>query len=432
MQDNPTIRASLTPRSSQTTRASLMSSFPPPTEGQVTLANWRTAPFNRWSFHHVREIVPSADIPHDPARVWPLGARGGSLEALRIGVPDGANSGLDPGLDPGLDSGLDFGLDDFLAATGTDGIVVLHRGAIVLERYANGMNERSPHILMSVTKSMLGLLAAVLSAQGALDVDRLAVDYVPELRETAWAGARVGQLLDMRTAVAFDEDYLATSGPIVAYRKATGWNPLEPGERASDLRSFFSTLTQSNGPHGGKFSYVSPNTDLLGWIIERAAGRRYSDLMSELVWQPMGAAEPACITVDRLGAPRCAGGMCTTTRDLARVGQLIVEGGARGARQVVPTAWIEDITRNGDTEAWNAGSFVPYFPGAAMHYRDKWYVERGAAPLLFGLGIHGQNLFIDRKREIVIAKHSSQASPLDADLIALTSRFVSEVRKALS
>lgn len=412
MQDNPTMRASL------------MSGFPPPAEGQVTLANWRTAPFNRWAFHHVREIVPSADIPHDPARVRPLGTRGGGLDALRIGMPDGASAGLD--------STPDLGLDDFLAATGTDGIVVLHRGAIVLERYANGMTERSPHILMSVTKSMLGLLAAVLAAQGALDIDRLAVDYVPELRETAWAGARVGQLLDMRTAVAFDEDYLATSGPIVAYRKATGWNPLEPGDRATDLRSFLLTLTQSTGPHGGKFSYVSPNTDLLGWIIERAAGRRYSDLMSELVWQPMGAAEPAYITVDRLGAPRCAGGMCTTTRDLARIGQLVVEGGARGARQVVPAAWIEDITFNGDAEAWNAGSFVPYFPGAAMHYRNKWYVERGAAPLLFGLGIHGQNLFIDAKREIVIAKHSSQAAPLDAGLIALTGRFVSEVRKALS
>ncbi|MFO1083001.1 MAG: serine hydrolase [Reyranellaceae bacterium] len=409
MQDNPTMRTSQTPR------ASLMSGFPPPAEGQVTLANWRTAPFNRWAFHHVREIVPSADIAHDPARVRPL-TRGGGLEALRIGLPEGASAGL----------------DDFLAATGTDGIVILHRGAIVLERYANGMNERSPHILMSVTKSLLGLLAAVLSAQGVLEIGRLAVDYVPELGETAWAGATVGQLLDMRTAVAFDEDYLATSGPIVEYRKATGWNPLEPGERASDLRSFFSTLTQSNGPHGGKFSYVSPNTDLLGWIIERAAGRRYSDLMSELVWQPMGAAEPAYITVDRLGAPRCAGGMCTTTRDLARVGQLVVEVGARGTRQVVPAAWIEDITRNGDAEAWNAGSFVPYFPGAAMHYRDKWYVERGEAPLLFGLGIHGQNLFVDRKREIVIAKHSSQAAPLDAGLIASTSRFVSEVRKALS
>ena len=412
MQDNPTMRESL------------MSAFPPPPSGQVTLANWRTAPFNRWAFHHVREIVPSADIPHDPAHVRPLARGASGLEALRIGPPDGASASRDVG--------LDLGLDDFLAATSTDGIVVLHRGAIVLERYANGMTERSPHILMSVSKSMLGLLAAVLAAQGALDIDRLAVEYVPELRQTAWAGAAVGQLLDMRTAVAFDEDYLATSGPIVAYRKATGWNPLAPGERPTDLRSFFSTLTQSTGPHGGKFSYVSPNTDLLGWIIERAAGRRYSDLMSELVWQPMGAAEPACITVDRLGAPRCAGGMCTTTRDLARVGQLLVEGGARGGRQVVPAAWIEDITRNGDAEAWNAGSFVPYFPGAAMHYRDKWYVERGAAPLLFGLGIHGQNLFIDARREIVIATHSSQASPLDAGLIALTGRFVSEVRKALS
>ncbi|MFO1163047.1 MAG: serine hydrolase [Reyranellaceae bacterium] len=403
MQDNPTMPASL------------MSGFPPPPSGQVTLANWRTAPFNRWAFHHVREIVPSADIAHDPAHVRPL-TRGGGLEALRIGGPDGTSAGL----------------DDFLEATGTDGIVVLHRGAIVLERYANGMNERSPHILMSVSKSMLGLLAAVLAAQGTLDVGRLAVDYVPELRATAWAGSRVGQLLDMRTALAFDEDYLATSGPIVEYRKATGWNPLGPGEPPTDLRSFLCTLTQADGTHGGKFSYVSPNTDLLGWIIERAAGRRYSDLMSELVWQPMGAAEPASITVDRLGAPRCAGGMCTTTRDLARVGQLIVEGGARGTRQVVPTAWIADITQNGDAEAWNAGSFVPYFPGAAMHYRDKWYVERGAAPLLFGLGIHGQNLFIDAKREIVIAKHSSQASPLDAGLIASTGRFVSAIRKALS
>ena len=412
MQDNPT------------TRPSLMSAFPPPPSGQVTLANWRTAPFNRWSFHHVREIVPSADIPHDPARIRPLTRGAGGLESLRIGPPDGAGASLG--------SGPVLGFDDFLAATGTDGIVVLHRGAIVLERYANGMTERSPHILMSVSKSMLGLLAAVLTAQGALDADRLAVDYVPELRETAWAGARVGQLLDMRTAVAFDEDYLATTGPIVAYRKSTGWNPLEPGEPATDLRSFFYTLTQTNGPHGGKFSYVSPNTDLLGWIIERAAGRRYSDLMSELVWQPMGAAEPAYITVDRLGAPRCAGGMCTTTRDLARVGQLLVEGGARGARQVVPATWIEDITRNGDAEAWNAGSFVPYFPGAAMHYRDQWYVERGVAPVLFGLGIHGQNLFIDAKREIVIARHSSQASPLDASLIASTGHFVSEVRKALS
>src|SRR5437762_12985417 len=145
----------------------------------------------------------------------------------------------------------------------------------------------------------------------------------------------------MRAGVAFDEDYLATSGPIVAYRKATNWVPLDPGEVPSDLRSFFRTMTERDGPHGGRFHYVSPNTDLLGWVIERATGRRYPDLISELIWKPMGAGGSAYITVDRLGAPRCAGGLCATVRDLARVGQLIVQGGACGRGAIIPEGWLD-------------------------------------------------------------------------------------------
>ncbi len=163
--------------------------------------------------------------------------------------------------------------------------------------------------------------------------------------------------------------------------------------------------------------------------VEGAAGRRYADLMSELLWRPMGAAHSAYITVDRLGAPRCAGGLCTTAMDLARVGQLLVAGGKRGERQVVPAGWIEDIERNGAPEAWEAGSFGPFYPGRTMHYRAKWYVEQGNQPLLFGMGIHGQNLFVDRGRQLVIAKFSSQAPPLDAGLIQLTSRAVDAIRQ---
>jgi hypothetical protein len=152
-------------------------------------------------------------------------------------------------------------------------------------------------------------------------------DVIPEVAGTAYQGATIRHLLDMRAGVAFDEDYLATSGPIVAYRKAANWNPLEPDDTPSDLRSFYREMTKSAGPHGGPFNYVSPNTDLLGWVIERATGERYADLMAELLWKPMGAARSAYITVDRLGAPRCAGGVCTTVRDLARVGQLMVDAG---------------------------------------------------------------------------------------------------------
>src|SRR5262249_24823042 len=196
----------------------------------------------------------------------------------------------------------DLALDQALTDTCTDALIVLHKGSIVLERYCNGMTQRSPHILMSVSKSMLGLVAGVLVGEGVLDGSRLVTEIIPELKASAWAGATVMHLLDMRTGVAFNEDYSATSGAIIAYRKAAGWNPLGPGEQASDLRSFFQDLRAADGPHGGRFCYVSPNTDLLGWVLERSSGKRYADLVSEHLWQPMGAAESAYITADRLGA----------------------------------------------------------------------------------------------------------------------------------
>jgi CubicO group peptidase (beta-lactamase class C family) len=394
----------------------LMQGFPPPPEGQVTLGNWRTAPFNRWAFHHVRELIPTADIPNDPGRTWSLPAAAADPGRLCIG--------------DGHDRSLSFA--EFLDRTDTDGLVVLHRGRVVFEHYAHGMTADSPHILMSVSKSLLGLLAGALVASGELDPERPVTDVVPEVAATAYRGATIRHLLDMRAAVAFDEDYLATSGPIVAYRKAAGWNPSEPGEPPTDLRSFFRELTKSAGAHGGPFNYVSPNTDLLGWVIERATGRRYADLVSERLWKPLGAARSAYITVDRLGAPRCAGGVCTTVRDLALVGRLIVEGGARGGASIVPERWIEDIERHGDPDAWNAGSFTAYYPGLPIHYRSQWYVLRGDPPLLFALGIHGQNLFVDRRHEIVIAKVSSQARPLDPERIALTMRAVAAIRQFLA
>jgi len=91
-----------------------------------------------------------------------------------------------------------------------------------LERYFNGMTERSPHIFMSISKSMLGLLAGILAGRQALDLSRPVADIIPELKTTAWVGATVMQLLDMRTGVAFNEDYQATSGPMlpIAGRRA--------------------------------------------------------------------------------------------------------------------------------------------------------------------------------------------------------------------
>ena len=368
---------------------------------QVTLANWRAAPFNRWAFHHVRELIPTADIPNDPRRVRDLPAEKGTLQVR-----------IDP------DSGEAMGIEDFLRETDTDGMAIVHRGRLVFEHYANGLSDEAPHILMSVSKSMLGLLIHELG----LDTARAVTDFLPEMKSTAYRDAKLRDLLDMRAGIVWDENYLATSGPIVEYRKATGWNPLGPGESPSDLKSFYANLRET-APHGGPVHYVSPNSDLLGLVVERAGGEPYAKLMSARVWKKAGAERSAYITVDRLGAPRCAGGMCTTLRDLARVGQWLVEERA---------AFLQEVETGGDPKAWSAGDLAPVFRGLPMRYRSQWYVLEGEAPLVFGWGIHGQHLFIDRKNEIVVARFASQALPVDPARITLMLRAVSEIRKCLA
>ena len=390
----------------------MMSQFPNVSNEQVTLANWRTPPFNQWAFQHVREIVPSANIQNDPSQKQNPCREDYDFSSLVI-----ESEGQRP-----------LTHDEFLKKTDTDGLVILKNSKIIEERYFKGMKQDTPHILMSVSKSILGLLSGILIEQKIFTDNDKVCAILPELGSTAYKEATIRDLLDMRTGVAFVEDYLATSGLMIDYRKATNWNPLEGNESPSDLRSFYGLLDKKNHPDGQQFNYVSPNSDLLGWIIERSTGERFSDLLSDLLWKPLGAIMPSYITVDRLGAPRVAGGLCTTAIDLALVGQLFLDNGAANGQQILPESWLQDIQSNGSKEAWVNGNFIDYFPKMDMHYRSKWYVDYGSSnssgDLIFGLGVHGQNLFINPEKRIIVAKFSSQSSPLDPNLIPLTCKWV--------
>ena len=379
-----------------------MQKFPADTDNQVTLANWRQSPFSQWAFHHVREIIPSADIANNPENIWSLEENPVNLGGVSI---DCSNEGL-------------MSLSGFCHYAQTDALLVLHRDKIVYEHYDKGMSRYSPHILMSVSKSLLGIVAGILEHKGILDFEEQVTTYLPELADSAYQGATVRHLLDMRTGVEFDEDYHATSGPMVSYRKSTNWNPLEAGESPTSLRSFFKQLTTKKHDHGLQFSYVSPNTDLLGWVIERASDQNYASVVQEHLWQPMGAEYSSYITVDRLGAPRTAGGVCTTLRDLARVGRLIVNGGKGfNDHPVISDTWIKDTLANGSRDAWDNGNFAVDFPELPMSYRSKWYVlhprPEDEASWLVALGIHGQNIYIDVDNEFVMIKFGSHSLPLD-------------------
>jgi hypothetical protein len=364
----------------------------------VTLANWRQAPWNTWSFRHVPEIIPVMRIAHDPTGVAALPQAPRALDDLAFTGP----------------GGLHWTLGRMLPRTATDGFLVLHQGRTAFEWYGHDISAGDPHIVFSVSKSITGILAGILVESGRLDPDAPVVRYVPEAVGSVYGDCTVRHVLDMNVGIAFVEDYLDTTGDFARYRAATGWNPVANPALMSDLRSFLVTLRRDENPHGAKFHYVSPNSDMLGWILERAGGLPYARLLTELIWQNLGAEADAHVTVDRAGAARAAGGICVTLRDLARFGEMVRNHGRVGDRQIAPRWWIEDILRNGDQRAWLAAETAAKFLPSGR-YRSQWYMIGNASGAYCAIGIHGQWIYIDPQAEMVIAKLSSQPLPLDEE-----------------
>ena len=302
-----------------------------------------------------------------------------------------------------------------LRATHTDAFVVLRRGRIAAEWYGNGMSGTTPHIVFSVSKSICGTLGGILTDRGLLDPDDRVTDYVPELASSVYAGCTIRHLLDMAVGIAFNEDYEDPRGDVVRYRHAAGWDPLPAGEAPIDLRSFLALQKPDGARHGELFHYVSTNTDVLGWVYERACDQPYADLLSEYLWAPLGAERDAYITVDARDAMRAAGGICVAPRDLARFGEMIRRRGVADGQQVVPGTWIDDINERGDPEAWARAEFADMFPQAS--YRSKWYRIDRTKGVLCALGIHGQWIYIHPEAELVIIRMASEATPLDLDRV---------------
>jgi CubicO group peptidase (beta-lactamase class C family) len=365
-----------------------MSTLPEP-----TLANWRQHPFNVRGFVEVDRIIASQPIKAGPEpRPLMTGAMI-DLDAIRAGERSVAQ---------------------LLAESDTDGFLVLKDGAVVAEAYGPTMNASTRHIVFSVSKSVTGTLAGVLVQRGELDPEAPVTQYVPELKSSAYGDATVRHVLDMTVSLRFIEDYLDPKGDVARYRVAMDWNPPADFPYEGGLHHFLGTLKKDQNPHGERFEYASPNSDLLGWVLERAGNASIAELLARHLWQPLGAESDGYITVDRLGAARTAGGICVTLRDLARFGEMVREGGKAQDRQVVPKAWIEDILTQGSEEAWNRGEMTGLLKHA--RYRSKWYVPSDDPDTLIAIGIHGQWIYIDRRAGVTIVKLSSQPLPVDDPL----------------
>jgi len=254
---------------------------------------------------------------------------------------------------------------------------------------------------------------------------------VPEVSHSGYAGATIRDLLDMRTGVAFRETYTALDAEVRVMERSMGWRPPQPGDPAGAY-PYLATLG-TGGPHGGEFSYRSADSDMLGWACERASGIRMADLISTLIWQPIGAESDAEITCDPLGSAIPDGGISATARDLARFGQMLIDDGVAQGRAVVPAAWLDDVRspEPGVREAFARTDNEPVLPGG--WYRTQFWVIPGpGGPVLVCLGIHGQLIYADRASRTVVVKLSTWPDAQNTGYLVDTLRACAAVAASLS
>ncbi|WP_421954013.1 serine hydrolase domain-containing protein [Polaromonas sp.] len=347
-------------------------------------------PALRWSVSNFRQLMPTMNVSRGLGAPLPL--------------PRAERDDIDSVSFTPLGGSQPMSWSQSLLANYTDGIVVLHRGRVVYERYFGVLKDDGQHGLMSVSKSLAGTLGAALVAEGKLDADKHVADYVPELSRSAFGSATVRQLLDMTTGIRFSEDYADPKAEV--WQHAAAGSPLPKPKGYTGPRSYYDFLqtVKPQGRHGEAFGYKTANTDALGWVIARATGRSVAQLLSERIWQRLGAEQDGYYTVDSIGTPFAGGGMNSGLRDLARFGEMLRNDGVFNGQQILPKAAVDDIRQGGDKGNFAKAGYK-LLPG--WSYRDMWWVTHNEHGAYMARGVHGQALYIDPKAEMVIARFAS-------------------------
>ncbi len=370
-----------------------MQGTPPPVDKRVRFEDDTSLGFpqSRWTLSHMRELVPTVNV-------WR-----GSGRSSDLGVVNGAAAAVDALQFKDM-SGQSRVWADTLADTYTDGIVVLHKGKRVYERYAGALQAQTPHACFSVTKSYAATLAATLVHEGVLDDNKLIPFYLPEMANTAYADATLRQVMDMQIGVLYSELYSDPNAQIWDYARAGGFRT-----RAHDYKgpgNFYEFLMQlkKEGDHGQAFAYKTVNTELMCWIMKRVTGVGLAQMLSDRIWSRIGCEEDGYVTVDSIGVAFGGGGLCASLRDIARFGELMRCQGAWGGQQVIPSAVVADIARGADPAKFAKAGYT-LLPGYS--YRNMWWVTHNELGAFEARGIHGQRIYVAPKAEMVIARFAS-------------------------
>ncbi|MCB9769563.1 MAG: serine hydrolase [Candidatus Omnitrophica bacterium] len=369
-----------------------MTGFPPPPDKLIMQpeSDFFSFPKLRWTVCHIRELLPTKQV-----------SRG-------IGCPIPLTYAIDDGIDAvtftpmGAEETMTW--VESLSANYTDGMLIIHKGVVVYEKYFGGLEETGKHAAMSMTKSMTGLLAEILVAEGRLDDTAEVSSIIPELTDSAFGSATVRQVMDMTTALQFSEDYADPKADIWAYSAAAG--PLPKPKDYEGPNGYFEYLktVKQDGVHGEVFGYKTINSDTLGWLISLVSGESMADLLSKRIWKEIGAEQDAYMTVDAKGTPFAGGGLSAGLRDLGRVGLLVLNGGEINGHRLFPKEVVDHIRAGGDKEAFAKAGYKTLEGGS---YRSMWWIYHNLHGAFAARGVHGQTIYIDPTAEMVLVRFAS-------------------------
>jgi CubicO group peptidase (beta-lactamase class C family) len=338
----------------------------------ATRNNWFQPAFSVDGFSRLDEIWPAAAIARAPiAAPW---KRATAEPALAYDAPRQTGGGR-------------FTLDQYLARNPTTGLLIARGDTILVERYQYARNDRHRLTSFSMAKTITSMLIGLAVADGAIaSIEDPAERYVPALAGSAYGRTPIRHLLTMSSGVAFREDYDGNDDSVRLSRATLIQQG--PGGASAVLQ-----FDQRIAEPGTRWYYASAETQVLGLVLRAAIKRPIATYLQERIWQPMGAEADASWNIDRSGHEITYAFFNAVLRDYARFAMLLARGGRSGDRQLIPEAWIREATR-----AHFSGAQTGRYYGYGF---QTWVFPENDGSFAF-LGVRGQAIFVDPKRELVM------------------------------
>lgn len=378
-----------------------MKGFPPPKDKVISAidGSFFRFPALRYSVCHMRQFMPTTEVDAAPANQYKFKVK---LDANIDTVTFIPWNNSEP-----------ITWKESLDKNYTDGILILHKGKVVYEKYFGELKPDGVHAAMSVSKTFTGTLGAMLIEEGLLDENKTGTDYIPELKNSAFGDATIRQILDMTTGLRYSEDYSDPNAEIWSFSAAG--NPFPKPDSYNGPTNYFDYLVtiQKEGEHGDVFGYKTINTDVMGWIISRVTGKSIPELLSERIWKPLGTHVDGYYQVDGAGIAFAGGGFSANMRDMAMFGEMIRNKGYFNKKQILPKSLIEDIMKGGDQQSFKKSVYSSL---NNWSYRNMWWITHNEHGAFAARGVHGQIIYIDPKAEMVIVRFASHPEAKNAKI----------------